>query len=205
MENRIEHDEANAISRNVVNKQGNILENAIEPTPLFSVDRTIADRPKDYIPGWGIDADPENDPTYPMKHWTGADHQRANYPKAPQQPIDMEILHSIERPNVTRVFGTSIPPSGLSGMIRRYAYKFSEATSIHWMSLILADRINVFEGILNDLRHAYIPNIFKERGWKAEWKYNRTGFVKKAALATAITAAAILFLSIRNKNRKAMA
>src|SRR5689334_13052187 len=84
-------------------------------------DRNMGDRVKD-IPGWGMDADPENDPTYPMKHRTGADHDRLNYEKAPQQPIDREILHSIERPGVTRVFGTSTPPSGLSGVVRRFAY-----------------------------------------------------------------------------------
>jgi hypothetical protein len=31
------------------------------------------------IPGWGIDADPENEPTYPMKTYTGDDHKRSNY------------------------------------------------------------------------------------------------------------------------------
>lgn len=89
----------------------NVLENKIAEFQ----DRKIADRNmtddriKD-IPGWGMDADPENDPTYPMKHSNGADHERLNYEKAPQQRQDMEILHSIERPGVTRVFGTSTPP-----------------------------------------------------------------------------------------------
>src|SRR3954462_7823043 len=111
--------------------------------------KEMADRYKD-IPGWGIDADPENDPTYPMKHYNGADHERLNYEKAPQQPVDMEILQSVERPTITRVFGTSTPPKGLSGMIRRFAYKYSEATLAHWMTLILADRINVWEGWMED-------------------------------------------------------
>ena len=26
-----------------------------------------------HIKGWGIDADPENEPTYPMKNYTGDD------------------------------------------------------------------------------------------------------------------------------------
>ena len=39
------------------------------------MDRKVANTPKD-IPGWGMDADPENDPTYPMKRWNGADHER---------------------------------------------------------------------------------------------------------------------------------
>ena len=67
-----------------------------------------------HIKGWGIDADPENEPTYPMKKYTGDDHRRLNYERAEQQPVDVEILMSNERPAVTTVFGTSTPPSGIS-------------------------------------------------------------------------------------------
>src|SRR3954468_6387461 len=67
------------------------------------------------IPGWGMDADPENEPTYPMKNYTGDDHQRINYERSPQQPLSVEILQSTERPAPSVIFGTSVPPSGLSG------------------------------------------------------------------------------------------
>src|SRR4051812_12266715 len=112
-----------------------------------NVDRLRAFTPKD-IPGWGMDADSENDPTYPMKHWTGADHQRIHYERPPQQLSNVEILQTIERPSITAVFGTSVPPSGISGAIRRFAYKFSEADARHWLSLIFADRVNVVEGLI---------------------------------------------------------
>ena len=171
------------------------MENKPEPDKIFSIDRSIADQPKDYIPGWGIDADPENDPTYPMKHWNGADHERFNYEKAPQQPVDIEVLHSIERPGVTRVFGTSTPPSGLSGMIRRYAFKYSEATTAHWMALLFADRVNVIEGYIEDFKHGIIPNPFAERGWQAEWKYNRKNFVQKVAIGAAVRTAVVVLVS----------
>src|SRR5205085_4740328 len=95
-------------------------------------DRNIAERYKN-IPGWGYDANPENDPTYPIKHRTGADHERINYPKPQQQPVREEVFHSIERPGVSRVFGTSTPPAGLSGAIRRFAYRYSESTYTHWV------------------------------------------------------------------------
>lgn len=162
------------------------------------LDRKIADSHKN-IEGWGIDADPENDPTYPMKHYTGADHDRLNYERAPQQRQEMEILKSNERPAITRVFGTSSPPSGLSGMLRRYAFKFSEGSSGHWMTLILADRINVVEGVIDDLAHGHIPNFFAERGWNAEWKYNRKGVVKNIAIGVAVTSLLLLILANRKK------
>jgi hypothetical protein len=176
------------------------MENENKPEPDKTVeadnDRRIANSPKDHIPGWGIDADPENDPTYPIKNWNGADYERFNYEKPQQQqPINVEILHSIERPGVSRVFGTSAPPKGLSGMIRRFAFKYSESTYLHWVPLVLADRINVVEGYIEDFSKGIIPNPFAERGWQAEWKYNRKGFVQNAVIATAVIGLAVVLLS----------
>ena len=176
------------------------MENKPEPDTRIEADndRRIANSPKD-IPGWGIDADPENDPTYPMKEWNGADHRRFNYEKPQQQPIDVEVFHSIERPGVTRVFGTSTPPKGLSGMIRRYAYKYSESTYAHWVPLVLADRIGVVEGYIDDLKQGIVPNPFAERGWKAEWKYNRKELIQNVAIGVAVATAVLIFSSQKNK------
>jgi len=165
------------------------------------MDRKIADSYKNIV-GWGIDADPDNNPTYPMKNYTGADHDRLNYERAPQQRSKLEILHSNERPGLTRVFGTSSPPSGLSGMLRRYAFKFSEGSSGHWMTLILADRVNMVEGIIDDLAHGHVPNFFAERGWNAEWKYNRKAVIKNLAIGITITSALIILLASRNRSKK---
>jgi hypothetical protein len=168
------------------------------------LDRKIADSHKN-IEGWGIDADPENDPTYPMKHYTGADHDRLKYDRAPQQPVNVEILQSIERPAITRVFGATLPPRGLSGMLRRYAFRFGEGSSIHWMTLMLADRVDVVEGIFDDLKKGHIPNFVAERGWKAEWKYNRKGAVKNLVVGIAVTSAVVAWFAHRNKNKRATA
>ncbi|MFD2741805.1 MULTISPECIES: hypothetical protein [Sphingobacterium] len=139
-----------------------------------------------HIPGWGIDADPENEPTYPMKKYTGDDHKRSDYERADQQKQEILLLKSPERPAISRVFGTTVPPSGLSGAIRRYAFHYSEDKIRHWIPLILADRIQVWEGLLNDLKRGYIPNIVAERGWNIEWKHNPKGMVKKIAIATSL-------------------
>ena len=133
------------------------------------------------IPGWGMDADPENEPTYPMKNYTGDDHSRINYERSEQQPQEVEILMSNERPAITRVFGTTVPPSGLSGMIRRYAFQHSEDRYRHWIPLLLADRVNVVEGLVEDIASLRFPNFIKERGLAVEWKYNKKSLLKKAA------------------------
>lgn len=138
------------------------------------------------IPGWGMDADPKNEPTYPMKNYTGDDHNRINYERSEQQPETVEILISIERPAITRVFGTSVPPTGLSGMIRRWAFQHSEDRYRHWLPLILADRINMIEGKIDDFKQGRMPNSIKEGGLAMEWKYDKVGVIKKAATTALI-------------------
>ncbi|QPH40487.1 hypothetical protein [Pedobacter endophyticus] len=147
------------------------------------------------IPGWGMDIDSENEPTYPMKTYTGDDHKRSNYEKSPPQPVNIELLKSTERPQNSMVFGTSVPPSGLSGMIRRYAFKHSEDRYRHWIPLILADRVNAWEGIVEDLKSGIVPNIFAERGLKAELKYNPAGLAKKVVVGLVVGGLLIKYLT----------
>ncbi|MGV3588313.1 MAG: hypothetical protein ACO1OF_15010 [Adhaeribacter sp.] len=154
---------------------------------------------KDYshIKGWGIDADPKNDPTYPMKNRTDAEQTGYSWDRPSLQPVNTEILRSIERPNITAVFGTSTPPSGLSGMLRRFAFKYSESSYGHWLPLLLADRVNVVEGVLDDLKNGHVPNIFAEKGMKAEWQHNRLGVIQKIAVAAVLTVGVIAYVKSR--------
>lgn len=158
---------------------------------------------KDYshINGWGIDNDSRDEPTYPMKNYTGDDHKRINWERPEQQEVDVEILHSNERPSVSAVFGTSSPPSGLSGTIRRYAFKHSENEYLHWLPLLLADRVNMVEGIIDDFKEGHFPNFIAERGLMAEWKYNRKAVINNA-LTTAIIAGAILYFTLKDDKSK---
>ena len=142
------------------------------------------------IKGWGVDADPKNDPTYPMKRRTDAEQKGYTWERPPQQPQTVEVLHSNERPNLTAVFGTVSPPKGLSGRLRRFAFKYSESDYLHWLPLMLADRVGEVEGVLEDLGRGHVPNIPSELGWKAEWKHNRKG------LLTRLAAGSILFLVV---------
>ncbi len=156
--------------------------------------------PKDgsHIKGWGIDADPDNDPAYPMRQGT-VDKESYSWERPPLQTQTDEILHSNERPNITAVFGTSVPPSGVSGRLRRLAFRYSEGSFGHWLPLLLADRVNVIEGLVDDLRHGKVPNICAEKGMKAEWKYNQKAVVRKVAVAAVITTAVVLLATRRKK------
>lgn len=152
-----------------------------------------------HIKGWGIDADPENEPTYPIKNYTGDDHQRSNWERPPQQMRSVEVLHSNERPTLSAVFGETLPPTGLSGKLRRHAFKYSESSYGHWLPLLLADRVNMVEGLIDDIKKGSFPNIFAERGWKAELKHNPIGVAKKVAVGIVVTAILIKMLKKRGK------
>jgi hypothetical protein len=152
------------------------------------------------IKGWGVDADPENDPTYPMKHRNNGEQQGYSWPRPPQQTASVEVLHSNERPNLSAVFGTAMPPRGLSGMIRRFAFKYSESSYGHWLPLMLADRVNEVEGIVEDLMHGHFPNFVDELGWKAEWKHNRKGLVTRLLVGGVLAAAALSYLRSRGED-----
>ena len=155
--------------------------------------------PKDpsQIKGWGVDADPKNDPTYPMKNRNNGEHAGYSWERPPQQPPTVEVLHSIERSDLTSAFGTSTPPSGASGALRRFAFRYSESSYGHWLPLMLADRVSVMEGVVGDLKRGHLPNISAERGWKAEWKHNRISLVRRILIGAALGSAAVAYFSSR--------
>ena len=129
-------------------------------------------------------------------------HERVADPhegKLPQQPEDVEILVSTERPGITPIFGTVQPPKGLSGAIRRVAYKWSENDLRRWLLLIAADRVNVVEGIGEDLAQGKVPNVLAEMGIKSEWEHNRAGLVKKAVIAGAVVGTVAYLLRRRER------
>ena len=86
-------------------------------------------------------------------------------------------------------------------MLRRLAYKMTENGILHVMLLLLADRINVVEGVADDLMEGRVPNVFGEMGIKAEWQHNRAGLVKQAAVATAIVGIGYYMLKRRDADR----
>ena len=100
------------------------------------------------IPGWGADLDPADRPAVPREKFdptlSGA---RWHFPT--RQPETWPRERSNEHKFLTPVFGTSCPPKGLSGAIRKVAYKrYSEARAAHWILLLAADRVDVLESRL---------------------------------------------------------
>jgi hypothetical protein len=143
-----------------------------------------------HIPGWGVDAH-EDQNQAELRHSL----PQAIAERPPQQYTDKEILHSNERPGLSAVYGTPLEPSGWSGKLRRCAFKYSESKLQHWLLLLAADRLQVAEGIIEDLSTGHIPNIPKEKGWPAKWKYNKMGFIRDGLICAAAISLTYMLLS----------
>ena len=154
------------------------------------------------VPGWGVDADSDNDPTYPMRDRTNGDDHGLTWPRPPLQAAGVEVLMSIEHDRRPAVFGTSSPPTGLSGAVRRRAFKFSESQWAHWLLLMLADRINMIEGAVDDFERGRPPNLVREWGLPAEWTYNRPALLRRLAIGVGAGALTVLVVSgLRGRER----
>jgi hypothetical protein len=156
-------------------------------------------KPPEGIQGWGADLDPQARPAFP-KERTPPRFVNVHWDELEHQPKGVRVFHSNERPGLTPVFGTAQPPRGLSGMIRSGAFRYSENDLRHWLMLLFADRVDVVEGIIDDLAHGHVPNLFAEMGGPAEWRYNRAGFVRKAVIAGGVVAL-LLYINSRRGRR----
>ncbi len=152
-----------------------------------------------HIQGWGADLDHANRPAYPMERMPPR-LENVHWSQPEDQPLRHAVFHSIERPGVTPIFGTSAPPKGLSGRLRALAYRASENDLRHWLLLLLADRINVVEGIGEDLMEGRVPNVLAEMGVVAEWQHNPAGLARKAAIATAVVGVGYYLLQRRERD-----
>ncbi len=56
--------------------------------------------------------------------------------------------------------------------------------------MVMADKINVLEGIVEDFSKGRIPNIFAEKGGKARWKYDKKNLALNMLVQLTLGAAA---------------
>lgn len=93
------------------------------------------------IPGWGADLDPADRPSYPKLRFDPA-ATGAHWELPERQEEHGTRERSIEHGMLPPVFGTAQPLHGVSGLIRRFAYKrYGEGRLAHWLLLIIGDRV----------------------------------------------------------------
>lgn len=98
----------------------------------------------------GVDADPRRRPGTPMHEPPGQPTGAPDRDPAHQQEGREGKLVRTALDQPTPVFGSTLPPRGLSGVLRRVAYGVPEHFARHWMLLLLADRVDVVEDRLGE-------------------------------------------------------
>jgi hypothetical protein len=121
------------------------------------------------IHGWGVDLDPKDRPAVPKERFN-PEGTGAHWDFPERQPERWPRERTPEHKFLTPVFGTACPPKGLSGMIRRYAYRYSEGRLSHWLLLVGADRVDVLESRVTSLLRGRPDNPITEAGLQSEWK-----------------------------------
>ncbi len=94
--------------------------------PALAADENPSDRP-------GVPQELSPQPL-PNAHWLVPEQQTSA-----STPLVGRGRH------LTSVYSTANPPRGLSGLLRRLAYRVPDYRPRRWMMLVLADRIDVLE------------------------------------------------------------
>jgi hypothetical protein len=122
------------------------------------------------IPGWGADLDPKDRPSVPKLQWQD-DRTGAHWDFPERQVEKWPRERSIEHAFLTPVFGTSCPPKGVSGALRRLSYRrYSEGRAAHWLLLLAADRVDAWENHLRSFVTLRPDNPITETGVLSEFR-----------------------------------
>jgi hypothetical protein len=122
------------------------------------------------IPGWGADLNPKDRPSVPKLQWQD-DRAGAHWDFPERQVEKWPRERSIEHAFLTPVFGTSCPPKGVSGALRKLSYrKYSEGRAAHWLLLLTADRVDAWESHLRSFVTLHPDNPITETGVLSEFR-----------------------------------
>ncbi len=120
----------------------------MEPTHKHAARRDVVLGPRDGVtarPAWAdIDRDHARRPGVARrKHPRAWPHAR--FPLDPQ--VGESAVPNTGRPGrpVPPVFATATPLHGLSGAVRRFAFRYPDHKPRHWLLLMLGDRVELLE------------------------------------------------------------
>ena len=105
-------------------------------------------------------------------------------------------MHSNDHPAESNVRKTLAPLSGLSGLLRRLAFRYTESGFGNWFPLIFANRSNIWEGLVKNSRDGLIPYRLI-----SELKYNKRQFITRTAVKAVVTVLVFALISGRSKKK----
>ncbi|HYZ89545.1 MAG TPA: hypothetical protein VE620_09640, partial [Myxococcales bacterium] len=110
----------------MADRQRQRIEHANEP--VYGSDLPGPSRP-------GVPMETQPRPLTPTVHWRDPE----------RQPPNPRVTKRRELTQLTPVYSSALPPRGISGVLRRAAYRIPESHPQHFMLLMLADRVDVLE------------------------------------------------------------
>lgn len=94
--------------------------------------------------GAGIDLDPARRPGVP-KERTPEPWPNTRFPPERMRAQPSVAKHDRPGKPMPPVYGTAVPPRGVSGAIRKAAYAYPDHVMRHWTMLLFADRVDSWE------------------------------------------------------------
>lgn len=92
---------------------------------------------------WGVDLDMARRPGVPMER-EPMPFPNTRFPIEQQQGRSTVPMHGRPNKKMPPVFGTATPMHGLSGLVRKAAYKLPDHKPSHWLMKMAADRVDSF-------------------------------------------------------------
>lgn len=111
----------------------------MDPTPAPTTPERVQQRRPEY---WGVDLDPARRPGVPMMRKDPQPLPNTRFPPERQPGEPSSPKHGRPNKPMPPVFGTAIPPRGLSGAIRKLAYRYPDHYPRHWLLMMLGDRVD---------------------------------------------------------------
>jgi hypothetical protein len=124
----------------------------MNPMPELTTPETVQKRsayqsmqPVTRPPYWGVDLDPARRPGVPMMRTPPQPFPNTRFPPEHQPGEPASPMHGRPNKRMPPVFGTAVPLRGLSGMVRRLAYRYPDHYPSHWLLKLMGDRIDSME------------------------------------------------------------
>jgi hypothetical protein len=105
-----------------------------------------------------MDLDPGRRPGVPRMH-KPRPLPNTIYPPERQLSRVTVFMHGRPHKRFPPVFGTAVPPRGVSGLVRKAAYRYPDHLMRHWTLLLFADRVDLWEHRTRRLLRAAAPAV----------------------------------------------
>lgn len=91
-----------------------------------------------------VDLDPSTRPGVP-KERPPAPWPNSRFPPQRMHSPPSALKHGRPNEPMPPVYGTAVPPRGVSGIFRKVAYRYPDHYARHWQLLLLGDRVDAWE------------------------------------------------------------